>query len=231
MPQDIDVVTNILEPYYEDVLDNARREKANYIKYINSLDLDPNSSDCVVDLGYSGTAQFYLSKMLNKKVEGAYFLVGSNLKPIKNNNKVYSCFNKVGVEEDNHLNHPIGLYSLFLESFLTANKGQLKKFDDNGNPIYLTNENDIENQKAIYEIVKEYIDDLCNLFAEKDILDINIDLKEIEKLYDTLVHKCIFETNILKDTSIEDLYCSNTNELNVIDKYGLKISNKYTNKE
>ena len=34
----------------------------------------------IIDLGYSGTAQYYLAKLMNKSIDGAYFVTSDNLK-------------------------------------------------------------------------------------------------------------------------------------------------------
>ena len=129
LPWDIDKVMKVVEDNFETILDNAKKEKEAYLKYIESLNIDfDNKKVSILDLGYAGTAQYYLAKILNKKISGKYFVVESNLKPKKIGCDVYSCFNKSIYNKDIDKNI-IFKNSLFLEAFLTSPDGQFVYMD------------------------------------------------------------------------------------------------------
>lgn len=211
-PRDIDSIMDIIKPYENEIIENAKTEKNNYLKYIKSLDINKGNKNCIIDLGYSGTAQYYLTKLMNENIDGAYFLTSDDLKPLALNDKVYSCFNDT-IYDDSFSKHPVGKYSLILESFLTSNCGQLIKFDDNANPIYMNSgDNNINKLTEIYKGIIEFIDDLSSVL-NKDILDIEIDKDFIENQFEKILKNCTFSKDIIDTLKVEDLYCSNDNNL------------------
>lgn len=213
-PRDIDSIMDIIKPYENEIIENAKTEKNNYLKYIKSLNLNKGNKNCIIDLGYSGTAQYYLTKLMNENIDGAYFLTSDDLKPLALNDKVYSCFNDT-IYDDSFSKHPVGKYSLFLEAFLTSNCGQLIKFDDNANPIYMNSgDNNINKLTEIYKGIIEFIDDLSNVL-NKDILDIEINKDFIENQFEKILKNCTFSKDIIDTLKVEDLYCSNDNNLNI----------------
>ena len=213
-PRDIDSIMDIIKPYENEIIENAKTEKNNYLKYIKSLDINKGNKNCIIDLGYSGTAQYYLTKLMNENIDGAYFLTSDDLKPLALNDKVYSCFNDT-IYDDSFSKHPVGKYSLFLEAFLTSNCGQLIKFDDNANPIYMNSgDNNINKLTEIYKGIIEFIDDLSSVL-NKDILDIEIDKDFIENQFEKILKNCTFSKDIIDTLKVEDLYCSNDNKLNI----------------
>lgn len=84
LPQDIDKVMKVVEDNFDEILENAQKERKDYLDYIDSLNINfENKKVTMLDLGYAGTAQYYLSKLLDKKIAGKYFCVQVNLKPIQ----------------------------------------------------------------------------------------------------------------------------------------------------
>ena len=213
-PRDLDNIMDIVKPYENEIIANAEIEKNNYLKYIESLDINKGNKNCIIDLGYSGTAQYYLTKLMNENIDGAYFLTSDDLKPLALNDKVYSCFNDT-IYDDSFGKHPVGKYSLFLEAFLTSDCGQLIKFDENAKPIYMNSgDNNINKLTEIYKGVIEFIDDLSSVL-NKDILDMEIDKDFLEKQFEKIIKNCTFSKDIIDTLKIEDLYCSNDNSLNI----------------
>lgn len=209
-PRDLDNIMNFIKPYENEIIENAKIEKNNYLKYIKSLDINKENKNCIIDLGYSGTAQYYLTKLMNENIAGAYFLTSDDLKPLALNDKVYSCFNDT-IYDDSFSKHPVGKYSLFLEAFLTSNCGQLIKFDKNAKPIYMNSgDNNIDKLTEIYKGVIEFIDDLSSIL-NKDILDMEVDKDFIENQFEKILKNCSFSKDIIDTLKIEDLYCSNNN--------------------
>ena len=210
MSKDIDYVMDVIDEFIPLIISEAKKEKENYLRYIDSLKMNKQKRDCIVDLGYSGTAQYYLTKLLNKNIDGAYFLVTDNLKPLALNDKVFSCFNDT-IYDGSFDKHAIGKYSLFLEAFLTSDCGQLIKFDEAANPVYSSNKTkNISKLSEICDGVCEFIEDLSRV-STKDILDLNIDKKMCEDVFEKIVNYSEFSDEIFDVMKIEDLYCTNIN--------------------
>lgn len=149
-----------------------------------------------------------------KKLMEHIFLTSDDLKPLALNDKVYSCFNDT-IYDDSFGKHPVGKYSLFLEAFLTSDCGQLIKFDENAKPIYMNSgDNNINKLTEIYKGIIEFIDDLSSVL-NKDILDMEVDKDFIENQFEKILKNCSFSKDIIDTLKIEDLYCSNDNNLNI----------------
>lgn len=213
LPDDKEKVIEVVNNNLKEILNNSKKEKDNYIKYIsNNIKNWKKKNLCIIDLGYSGTVQYHLSKMLDKKINGKYFVVSSNVKPLKIGCKVESCLNKVNNKENN--NNFIYLNSLLLEAFLTAPHGQVRCFDDNGKPIYNDNtisKEDFDLLEDIYLGITNYLKDIYEIL-NKDINKYSIDndnITEVYKLFFMIVKDLPEE--FYKAFKIENMYCSNNN--------------------
>lgn len=214
LPQDSNLVMRKIKQYIPEILENAKKEKENYMKYIEQNIPDyKNKNLSVVDLGYSGTIQFELTKLLKQKVSGYYFVVSNNLKPISQGCKVYSCFNEVKYDDSFNKN-PISKYSLLLESFLTAPQGQLINFDENAIPNYLLENNKESSMKKLSKIYKgiiELFDDLYKIFGS-ELLSLDFDTEIISKNLENFVINTDSLPKEFEDVfNVENLYCLNNN--------------------
>ena len=204
----------IVEKYVDDnletILKNANRERENYLKYIYKKINNINSRILVVDLGYSGTSQYELSKFIDKKIDGAYFIVSDNLKPLSLGCKVFSCYNNV-IYDNSFDNNPLGKYSLILESFLTSPDGQLVCFNENSSPKFLYESRKREIIKLldkIYDGIIDFIDDYLSI-NNKNINEINIEKNFIVHIFQKFVESKKFDDEMLKVFKVEDFYCGN----------------------
>ena len=173
-----------------------------------------NKQVSVLDLGYAGTAQYYLAKLLNQKIDGKYFVVQSKLKPIQLGCDVYSCYNK-NIYNNNIDKNIIYLNSLLIESFLTSPDGQFLYMDIENNkyiPRFLHESHKKEQIKIldqVYEGVKEYIENILNLMG-KSVFDYEIDNKYIYRCYENALKEAVkFSDELKKMFLIEDYYCQN----------------------
>ena len=162
-----------IEKYISDI-------KRNYQRYVEQMKLD---DDCaVVDLGFYGNNQRYLSKLTNTNMRGYYF--NANLSKQNGNTsvqKMTACFQK---EEDVTGEHSqILRKQIYLESFLTAPYGMVKAVDEAGNYICADkkkNQEHFQDKEEINRGVKQFIRDHIELFKE---FKINPDIEFIDRFY------------------------------------------------
>lgn len=214
LPDDIDKVKQIILDNLDIFLKTAEEENENYLKYIETI--EENVKDdylTFIDLGYSGTAQFYISKLLNKRINGNYFLTSENIKPLKLNCHVECCFNK-DINGKSDTSNPLYQNALLLESFLTAPYGQLKRFNKKGGkivPEYINNKNNeiIEKQlNIIFNAITDSFDSLIkNGFKFNDIELNKYNIYEVYTLFVKNINKMPKE--IIDLFYIEDFYCCN----------------------
>ena len=212
LPRDIDMVLNLATKYMDEILQIAKNERNNYLEYINkTLKNDINKELMVIDLGYSGSVQYELSKLIEKNVSGAYFIVSNNLKPLSIGAKVISCFNNI-MYDNSFSQNPIGKYSLFLESLLTSPKGQLIRFNKNGNPVYIEEKNKeklVEDLDIIYKGIIDFISDMSSVNC-KDISELQLDKNYILNNFRGYIEKTErLNSKLMETLKVEDYYTSN----------------------
>ncbi len=207
---DFEKIIAIAKDYEIQIIDQAQRDYNAYMEYANSVINSKKDKLLMVDLGYSGTAQFELSKLLNTKIDGAYFVVSTRIKPFALDEKVYSCFNSTNYGLFDPAN-PIWKNQLVLEAFLTSPNGQFIRFDEKNNPIYLGEYGKdalMKKLDKIYEGIIEFIDDMARLNV-KDICDLDLDEAWIMNNFGKyLENTSVFSPELIDTLQVEDFYCS-----------------------
>lgn len=214
LPREKEKIAKLVEEKEQEILKISEKEMTNYRKYIDKTLKDLQKKNyCIIDLGYSGTVQYFLSKMLDKKISGKYFIVSADVKPLKIGCKVESCLNDK-VEDKNNANNYIYLNALILEAFLTAPEGQLRCFDDTGNPIFnektLTTK-DLEKLNQIYLGVTHYLEEIYELLQDgvRKYENNTNNIVEIYKMFFQI--KNHLPREFYEIFKIEDMYCGNDN--------------------
>lgn len=125
---DIIEITPLLNYLYHKILKRAHFELPALKKYLIESGLYENKKIAVVDIGFSGTIQGHLNKLLPKKVDGYYLMTAEDSKKIavKYNVKTKGCF---GENLSQSPDAPI-LYrhSFSVEKLLSCNDPQINYF-------------------------------------------------------------------------------------------------------
>ena len=190
MPRNMEKVAKQLD--IKDILNRAKLERENYKKYINKF----NSNCAVVDVGYSGTIQYYLSKMLNKKIDGYYICTHFNNKPSKLGAKCKSIYGVVNLIDE--IENIVFKNQLYIEAVLKAPFGQLISFNDEGLPIYNDDLTYDETIKNIHSGICDYIKDMKNVAEKTEAFALMMFEWGIKNT----------DNSILSKLSVEDSYCS-----------------------
>lgn len=206
LPKDLQIVMDIFKGIEKEYFKSIKNEKNEYNNYVETI-TKGYKNIAVVDLGYSGTIQYYLSKLRNEKYSGYYLITEADLKVTKLGCKVYSCFDLHNTKdyEDQLIRN-----SLILESFLTAPYGQLINFS-NGEPQYkddILSNKDLENLELIYSGVKEFFEDILNYLPNAKYENINSKLI-CKSFYELVDVDNIMPKELEKAFVLEDQYCSN----------------------
>ena len=101
---------------------------------IDSLDIYYKSNIAIFDLCLSGTIQFYLSKLINKKVYG-FYLATMNFPNLfyKDNSNIDSQFGNANQYKSKYNTTK---YYRLLEDIMTDHDNTLLKINEDGNFIY-----------------------------------------------------------------------------------------------
>lgn len=163
LPGDEQLVTQWLEPYKQCIQDKLSEHKKAYSKYLEQF--CASSDSAIVDICYTGTIQYWMSKALNLTIKGFYFVadVSDNNKFFKDNNMI-PCFQTDKTAEKSMIwkNHKI------VESLLTAPYGMMNCVEESGE---ITAFEIGENQKNFME--RELINSGIRGFIKDYVLMLN----------------------------------------------------------
>lgn len=207
MPEQIDVLMELLEHAVEHILE--RGEKENYIAYVQNFSFYKNNTiPVVIDLGYSGTIQYYLSQLIGRKVDGFYLYTEPKKKPQKIGCICKSIFSREG----DLCGDKIAKNSLYLESILQAPYGQLTHFekDKNGEvyPCYRAEELPPKEIFTMQQAILEYAMEYAN-FENRLGTPVDMDPELAIYSFINLVESRMLPDEIITIFSVEDFYCGN----------------------
>lgn len=129
-------VEEYLRPYSQQIQAYAATAAELYRRYTERIrSKHPDKQLSIVDVGYRGTAQYYLSLALDEKLSGEYLLLNNRTMP-----QLLSCPERCVARVTNG-RHPLYDNLLFLEGAMQVSYGQLKclEMDEQGDVIPVCN--------------------------------------------------------------------------------------------
>lgn len=208
LPRDIDNVMNILSPFMQEIIDTASSERNAYKMYLTEVTADPGNA-VLVDVGYSGTIQYFLSKMLERKVDGFYLSTWVDKKPERLGCNCTAAFPVLDPSEE--FINPIFKNQLFLEAFLKAPFGQLIRFeylDGKVQPVYKTDNEVLEDiflmQKGALSFAEDYWR-IINKYAPEE----RINGRFASESFDLMLNGKVMGKRVAACLNVSDDYCSN----------------------
>ena len=145
-----------LIPYKDEIFEKAALEKVAYLNYASDF-LACSNDIAVVDVGFSGTIQYFLMKLTGRDIAGHYLALHSN-KPERiggRANAIFEIKDPRMIEESKLLK-----YQLFLENALSAPFGQLINFtmvDGRPKPNYKGDDYVSDNVKQLQKGILDYV--------------------------------------------------------------------------
>lgn len=174
------VVEKIIDDHAEEILRHASNERKNFETYIANVGGSFERVG-VVDMGYSGTIQFYLQELTQKIFTGYYFATCStNRFGAAAFERMRGCF----TENDDYgkTNSSVYRYQLLFETILTAPDAQLKNFDASGKPVFgepESGQRHFAEIKAIHEGIKDFCRDVVESFGDI-LLRVPVDINFVD---------------------------------------------------
>lgn len=206
LPKDkLIVMRNLLECIPK-IIDEARSERDLYLKYIKQTLGDQVNWEkmTLVDIGYSGTIQYYLMKILNEKLNACYMVCGNNMKP----DALYGTY-RSPYTFSSARTFDCGRIQLFLEAVTAAPHGQVVKFFEQEGRVeaVLKEENEVYGKNALelQTYIYQYIEILGRIL--KDIYP-KFDGKLAENMLGELFNDCILDSCLNEKFYVGDGYCS-----------------------
>lgn len=152
----------------DEILIKAEKHRRNYMAYVESLNISKYKKLFFFDFAASGTCQLYLENFLQKTLYGLYFSRISE-DGCKQGLKIRALFDLHSAYESQEF---LTNCYIFLENIMTSMDSTLKKFEDNGLPVYYKEDRtseDIDSLKEIHGGIIEFFDDYIKNCAKTDI--------------------------------------------------------------
>ena len=219
LPEEVEKVSVMLEPYQDEILQRAEEECRSYLNYYRSLQNKKEGRIMVSDIGYSGSIQYYLSKLTGDTFDGYYFVTDSKKRPLAlDGNTMHGYY----IENDSHQecsSSYVHRYHLLLESILISPKGQFVRVNNDGTFQYTEQDNSYftEQVKKCHNGIKKYFEDFYGTLKTAALKN-DIDRSYPEKLIKIIIEGNIIDETFAKSFVVEDFYCSNM-ELSVFEHY------------
>lgn len=197
MPHDIDQIQDWIRKYENQIKCNVERDRNNYITYLKEMDLDTGFA--LVDIGYIGTIQSKLSRLLKKQLTGFYFVC--DLSPENEcsvNTKLIPCFQA----ENDIMADKTCIYRKpqLLESMFTAPYGMVMAVDEHLEKLCMPsskNQDYFEDRAEINRGIQSFIHDMGHLKNSSEDRMINLCLFS-DKLFGVLLNNVDLASDIEK---------------------------------
>lgn len=203
LPHDKAMVMKVLLDYVPELLQEAQIEKKEYMDYIHEILGEGIDWDKVtlLDVGYSGTIQYYLMKILETPLNGCYMVSGYTMKPEALDGTYRSLYSFW--KSKRFLNT-----QLFLEAVTAAPHGQVVKFykKEGKSEAILKPEKSIYGEKAaeLQTPIYQYVQWLGSIL--KDIQP-RFDKELAENIFSEILNKDFLDPCLRGTFYVNDGYC------------------------
>ncbi|GEM_PF-503362 len=217
LPTDHDKVAAVLREQFDTIAVHALQERNYYIKYLESKGIKSREGNIAVsDLGYSGSIQNALSKLLDVPLRGYYFATCFDIGDNDNPGNRYSGY-FADNEDPMTTESAVYRYSLVLESILTSPDGQLVSFEErNGEvlPVFKKPNDRFNSLLMFHEGITNYCRDMLKNFGPY-LLNFQPESKIVEYLLGKVLTNHKVAEEIISDFKVEDQYCSDGDILSI----------------
>lgn len=163
----------------------------------------------MVDVGYSGTIQYYLAKMLESRISGKYLCTSTNRKPEQLDCKCESLYPLYDISEEK--TNKIFRNQLFLEAVLKAPFGQLICFEEDDGKIIPTYKDDriiADELKILQNGILRFADDFGSaVHGIIDDMEVNSELAA--DMFATCLENGWISDRVADIMTVQDDYCEN----------------------
>jgi HAD superfamily hydrolase (TIGR01549 family) len=217
IPRDRDRIAYLLNSIQEDIYEQARKEEKWLRQYLVSEGIFDQRKKAVVDIGYSGSMQSELIRLIQKPMDGFYMLtIAKAYDRLQSRGYLVIAYLKDFLNPVNNY-HPIYEDSLFYEIILTSIEGQVLNFEEkNGECRPVLRETNSETVKkellpVIHNGIIDYARDAIQFFDQK-ILNLEFFQQNYHDfLANLLDHPASLDGQMLNGLTLDDTYCGNDN--------------------
>lgn len=155
----------LVEPYINDILNNAETERYNFITYLKKIDV-LGLNCAVVDIGYNGSIQSQLKLLshyenLGITIKGFYLatFIGITKNLAKNEYDSF-LFREVDKDRERELSFFTN-NTVLLEYIFSSGSSSVEKYGATGSAVYYKPKRNIEKRDSIHQYALTYQNDAC----------------------------------------------------------------------
>ena len=199
-----DDLMEMIQSYKDEIFAKGKQEKNAYLNYAKDV-LASTNDLAVVDVGFSGTIQYFLMKLTGRDIAGHYLALHSN-KPERIGGRadaIYEITDPYKIPDSKILK-----YQLFLESALKAPVGQLINFTmENGEAMahykddYYVSAEVKKLQQGMMDFVKQF-----GLATRETANGLLADTSLVEDLFYDIIADGTLTEEIAQSLTVEDGY-------------------------
>lgn len=206
LPEEKGKVMRALLDYVPELLQEAEAERRTYLKYIEQLLGSEVDWDKItlVDVGYAGTIQYYLMKLLNRPLHGCYMVSGYTMRPEKLDGTYRSMYTFWESELFDDA-------QLFLEAITAAPHGQVIRFAERAETVEAILKDDTENSEkaaVMQNAVYRYVEKMGALLNE---IHPRFDKKLAECMFFECLRNGVIDSELYDYFQVGDGYCVDGN--------------------
>ncbi|MCP3942061.1 MAG: HAD-IA family hydrolase [Desulfobacteraceae bacterium] len=130
--KDFQRIKNVVLGLSDQILQIAQKERELVLEYFSHIQLEGNNREAVIDLGYAGSIQGYINKILkNGNISGYYFITTRKILDVMDSGSTAKGYLAEFQDQyDNHnIKHPFFGYTLFFEAIFSSFEGSIIKFN------------------------------------------------------------------------------------------------------
>ncbi len=213
LPRDVGIVMIYFKKIAKLILEQARKEREALAGHCSDMGFDSEKKTALVDLGYSGTIQRSLSKIMQHPIAGYYFATDEDAN--KNVQRGLICRGYYGNMVDPRKAHlPIYDYKLLAEAVLTSPDPMVINFVSEGEkavPVFDEIGISQDNFHTIMRIQEGALDFVRTMLFRfgRNVIDIEFPNPVIMDIFE-MASKGGIEIGRLEDVLyVEDKYCGN----------------------
>ena len=204
-PQD-ELTRQIVRDYEPEILQNARTEREQYLRYLEKMGLLSNKTQAMFDFVAGGTVQYNLTQLLHHNILGLYFAT-MNLPNDMYTADTADIRTAYGNIQSYGIQNQLGKYYLFLETVLIDDRESFSHMDAAGNEIFeqRSSKSNYSEIEKLQEAVLKYVAEYQRYFS--CIKNGRPELEFVDELFGMLFSdRCIVAEKVKKIFRADDIY-------------------------
>lgn len=186
-----------VQRYAARIYENAEWERANYLKYLESLHLRGQLG--FVNFVCRGVTQYCMTKITQRRMKGFYFASEEDILGIYPYMEDIFCLYGENLSTHTSKLNLMAKY-LYGETILSAPNGQLIRFSEEGLPIYEERRESFARIQECHRGIEQYMEDMLEIIPD---LDENLFSNEqIDRIWGTFDLK-----NVILSQEVRDVFC------------------------